>query len=115
VRRPVRFIAVLCALATVPTTAGAERKLALTDDQRVEAIRDAFGLGCAVQDRSTERAFAWASAAMGAVTALQATSAQASSDFAGVFYSTEQGTHARGGFNCSGFPQWPNQPGPSTR
>ena len=100
--------AVVSILLLFPAVAFADQPLAISERQRVEAIKDAFGLGCAVQDRSTERAFAWASAAMAATSVLEsAVSHEAASDFVGVFYLTEKSTRAKGGFNCTGFPAWP--------
>jgi hypothetical protein len=80
----------------------------LTDQQRIEAITDAYGLGCAVQDHDIDRAAAWASVAMATATALEShKSHDASTAFAGYFYSTEQDAKAKGGFNCEGVPKWP--------
>lgn len=80
---------------------------AVTQAERVDAIRTAFGLGCAVQQRDTARASAWASAAIGQAVALRERSLNAAADFAGIFHTTETEARAEGGFKCEDVPNWP--------
>jgi hypothetical protein len=79
----------------------------LDEATRQKAIRAGFGLGCAVQDRDTARANAWAQTMMGYVGALASKDVQRASEFAAQVNGVIEKAIQRGGFDCKDFPRLP--------
>jgi hypothetical protein len=100
---------IVIVLAALASSASAEEQT-ISEYHRVTAIWYSYGLGCAVQDRSTERAMAWTQSALGLVTALSKTSPKEATEWAAFFNSAEIAARAKGGFRCEKVTAFPTPP-----
>jgi hypothetical protein len=89
----------------MPTEPG----LLLSERSVVFAAAAAAGLSCAVEDKSTERAAAWANAAMSEAVAIATASPKAAGQFIVVMEGLEKRARQNGGFNCDRIPKWPDR------
>lgn len=101
-----RAICIL-AVATITSATSVQATGALDDGSRLLAVRAAFGLGCAVQDRDEVRANAWAQTMMSHATLLATASPQQAKEFAAFVSGTAVEVMRRGEYECDAIPKLP--------